>query len=181
MKKSRIWICLMLELNSQEGCWTLSDGIVHSAASGERVPGAPGKVHSIVQWGEQLPKVLISEISMEGLVLLFSEIFIKDLVEPHSNPLRLAQSRGPCDDQLVQREADWGRRLPIAMETKARAQHSAAPRHRVDCCLWVPSPQTALPPSTHAHTHTQASPASSWLIQWKSSPSTGLFQGTKFL
>ena len=43
---------------------------------------------------------------MEGLVLLFSEIFIKDLVEPHSNPLCLAQSPGPCDDQLVQREAD---------------------------------------------------------------------------
>lgn len=69
---------------------------------------------------------------MKALGPLFSKIFTKGLMELPFHPLSLAQSLGPYDRQLVQTGADCGRRLPIAMETKARAQHSATPRHVVD-------------------------------------------------
>lgn len=70
------------------------------------------------------------------------------------------------------------------METKAGAQHPAAPRHIVRVLLLgSKSPDT--PPIQHArmHAHTCAHtlPATNWLTQFTSNHSTGLSQGTKFL
>ena len=95
------------------------------------------------------------KISMKALGLLFSKIFTKGLMKPPSHPLSLAQSLRPYDCQLVQTGADCGRRLPIVMETKARAQHSATPRHMVDVTSLGSKSQTPLQPSTHTHIHTQ--------------------------
>ena len=95
-----------------------------------------------------------------------------------SRPLSLAQSLWPHDCQLVQREADFRRRLPIVMETKAGAQHPAAPRN-IAHVLLLGSKSSGPPPAQHAHTYTHThTPSNQQLNRLTSSHSTGLFQGT---
>lgn len=72
---------------------------------------------------------------------------------PPLHSLSLAQSPWPHDCQLVQRRADCRMMLPIAMETKARAQHPGVPRQIADVLpLGSKSPDS--PPTQHVHTHT---------------------------